>query len=278
MDLEKLHQDCGKEQARNYYKLHLEVFKSLAMDLEDVEQDIKILIWQTYEKIKNKIPVEEMNKYIGSVVSRHLRRFIISAIGQESDISLQDFALKGLSQTDEEILESLKQQFIDDDPETAELTYSILYKKLYIGKTDQQVADDLIEEGVIPAITRRRVSDIFRVQIVRKHRTKGKGLKNPGLSKQDGDVEYDNFNPDDLSNKDSLKSEHGVQVLKVPSFLFEDIKPLLSSREYEILEKHIRQNKNFNEIASELSIRKQTAYIFYTRAIEKLRKIVPSEV
>ncbi len=285
MDLEKLYQECANEQVKNYYKLNMDVFKSLAMDINDLKQEMMIVIWQSLEQNKDKTFDKGINNYIGALVSKQLRGYMTKAIGQETDISLSDFGLKGLNQSDEEILQSLMVTFKESDKlrktQLADLYYNILYKKLFIGKTDEQIADDLVKEGIIESITRHRVSDIFWKKIVRKYRVQGKGLKNLGqpVTDETNDLEQEP-NDDDVAKiktyKEGQYSQNASEVL--PSFLFEDIKPHLSTREYEIIEKHFQEGKNFQQIADELSIRKQTVYIFYTRALAKLRKIVPAEV
>ena len=283
MDLEKVYQECANEQVKNYYKLNAEIFKSLAMDLNDLKQEIMIKIWQTFEQNKGKTFDKGINNYIGTTVSHELRSYMTKAEGQENNISLSDFSLKGLNQSDEEILESLMVIFkgVDKLRKTnlADLYYNILYKKLFIGKTDEQIADDLVKEGIIESITRHRVSDIFWKKIVRKYRVHGRGLKNLGQPTTDETTSEKEVSDDDTIKTISNSNERvNESIEELPSFLFQDIKPLLSDREYEIIEKHFKEGMNFQQIADELSIRKQTVYIFYTRALAKLRKIVPAEV
>ena len=277
MDLEKVYQECANEQVRNFYNLHIEIFKSLAMDLNDLKQEILVKIWEILETNKGRDFEKGIHNYVGASVSNHLRSYITKAIVNYEDISLSDFGLKGLNQTDEEILESLYLQFKQDNPKNADLNYNILYKKLFIGKTEDQIVEDLIKEGIVESITRHRVSDIFWKRIVRKYRTKGRGLKTPPSQM---DIVFDDGGTtDDSNNKNQFNKEYSDTLVENhASFLFDDIKPLLSEREYEIIEKHFKKGMNFQQIADELSIRKQTVYIFYTRALAKLRKIVPAEV
>ena len=277
MDLECLYQECANEQVRNFYKLHTEVFKSLAMDLDDLKQDILMEIWNILENNKGREFEKGIKGYIGGAISNHLRTYIRKAMVNYNDISLADFGMKGFNQSDEEILDYIKVLLKQDMPENAELFYNIFYKKIFIGKTDEQIVEDIIKEGIVESITRHRVSDIFWRRIVPRYRVKGRGLKYSTVYKKSPD---ETLVDGDTITKDSSHGEIVGSGMQVPviSFLFDDIKPLLSAREYEIIEKHFKNEMNFQQIADELSIRKQTVYIFYTRALDKLRKIVPVEV
>lgn len=275
MELEKLYKECAKDQVRNFYKLHSDIFKSLAMDLDDLEQDIRIKIWETLEKTEGLTFEKGINNYIGGVVSNELRNYRVKALVDYGDITLQDFSVEGLNQTDEEILESLYQQFKSDNIKTADLNYNILYKKLHIGKTEEQIVNDLMREGIVKTITRHRVSDVFWKKIVPRYRIRGRGLKNYGLDQQ-AIINEDMYGTDDdRKARDYLKD--GVGEFKEPSFLLSDVKDFLSNREYVILEKHFVEQKNFQQIADELNIRKTTAYLYYKSALVKLRKIIKKD-
>ena len=139
MDLELLYRECAKDQVKNFYKLHTEVFKSLAIDSEDLEQEIKILIWQTLDKTKGLIFDKGIRNYIGGVVSNHLRSYITKATCNEDDIALEHFGIDGMNQTDQEILDNIYRELKDSDKlkdtNVASLHYAIFYKKaLYKAK------------------------------------------------------------------------------------------------------------------------------------------------
>ena len=282
MDFEALYKECGKNQTKNFYKNHSEEFKSLSMDLEDIEQEIRIKIWETYELLKKTKPEMgkvELFEYLTRTVQNELRHYVTKSMVSVDDVSLKDFEVyEGLTLTDEQILQSLYERMKKDYPENAELYYEIVYKKLFIGRTEPEIVEDLIAEGIVKDITRTRVMNIFWKKIVPKYRKKGYILRNNRLheKRDDGtDNKPDQFElPDPIEQNEDTTSEPSVILEPIEASLFDNIKDLLTGRQYEIVEKVFKEQKTFQEIADELSVAKGTVKNQYDRALVKLREIM----
>ena len=286
-----LHEKCIKYQVKNFYKNHFEEFKSMSMDLEDLDQEITTKVWQTIEMIGagKAIAPRDIIEYIGKTVSNRLRYYLHKAMTNIRGVTLEDFGINGLNQTDEEILASLHEQFKNDVPDKADLYYNIVYKKLFVGLADKQIAKDLIAAKLVHHIDNYKVSNIFWHVIVPNYRQQGISMKNYNLNKilegppnyNKRRKDYDNDDVEDqVSQEEDNAQEYGMlmPVDGEESLLFEDIKQILTQRQYEIIEKVFKDHKTLQEIASELSISKSTVSTHYQRAIEKLRKIIKKDV
>lgn len=283
MDFEALYKECGKNQTKNFYKNHNEEFKSLSMDLEDIEQEIRIKIWEVSESLKKEQPgisKQDLIKYLNETVQNELRHYVTKSMVSADDVKLADFEVyEGMTLTDAQILQSLYERMKDEYPEEADLWYEIVYKKLFVGKTENEIVEDLIAEGIVKDITRTKVMNIFWKKIVPKYRKKGYILRNNRLhEKRDDGTEN---KPDEFELPDPVEQaeeknidEPFIMPETIEASLFDSIKDLLTDRQYEIVEKVFKEQKTFQEIADELCVAKGTVKNQYDRALVKLREIM----
>lgn len=144
----KVFNDSCKAQVRKVYYKFSNYFKSNALDQEDLEQEMLLVVWETIERHKKKDDLE-IRKICSTAVKRQLIVRAREALKHGVSISFDDVgawlveneqAGRYLRQGDSEInvlLEILKEDLTDEE-------YRIIYKKCVEGKSLREIAR---EEG-----------------------------------------------------------------------------------------------------------------------------------
>lgn len=277
MDYLKLFRDHAAKPIKKSYRDFENFYKANSMDVEDVNQEVKIALWKLVsknEKLLTKLEKEELQelttvadvkkrklpltRYIGKFVGNHLKDFIMQSVKVEvdkDDINIfSDYSDKSPEQ-------------IIDDLNISELESRILYKKYVEHKSYSQIAK---EEG----LKKRRV-DYLLIMLVKNHAKKANKTHyinssrlNNSYNQDDSSNEMDIFT--DNANKDQLKDI--TTDFAIPEHLFEEIKPLLTEQEYNVIYLKFELSMSDREIAKLINLTAMRVGQLCRQAITKLRK------
>jgi DNA-directed RNA polymerase specialized sigma24 family protein len=240
MNWQQIYKDIADPLVRRMYRRYEDIFKSDAMDLEDIKQDVRVAIWKLSTTNKKFTDNQEMTKYVRRTVANILNSHIMNIIKVHVEDDIRIFS--NTTTEPQRILKSLK-------PKLSDLQYKIL-AMLYV---------DHMSYGQIAAklsIPKNKVAYTY-YQTVKNHAVKKyTALAHISLETLLGDVDLQETSEDD-EQTDIMDTSVVPQTPALPEdvecrLFIGQFKNILTDNQYQIIEKYYVDGFSMSDIANQL--------------------------